>query len=723
MTNGEVHEPDGADDLTELKQSFALHKKYERCKESWEKQLLINSGKPELGSWLAGQWDQDTLQFTLICKTCVSKHGQTDCPWTTGKKSFQLGHATKHQSSWAHKMSVAEFTTEQEPEPASREQLRAALQKVWEDTQKGGNFKSISGDQTGSRSKCARMTDVLGKACKLQDQEIVRQAWTMAIHQDVRQGVLCVRFAASSLDCQKVGRGILGFCHHFGTKSEHIVEAVQEVVLDFCSCADGNIDTELYEHICASVELIDSDGASDEQKAIRLLADSLFPNCRFLCRDATHSARRLTKCPWDADAFLAELMEVYITGSTSITSSIVHSPDLRAEWCGFVAEDKDSEVNTVRFLGYSKDRFDSTTTSLSRFVLAFDSVWQVALHMQRARKGTEAAQRANDFFRHASVESLVQLAFMAEAAMESMHIVRYHDTESFDISRTPAVIAQYLHRLDTLFVRGEAPHVGHGRTMIKALEVERACILQPEQTMKSLGGPSAVRPEIIQRCLQRMAAYVKLVSARLELEFPSWRALSHFDIFDLNQVFEKRLDGTIAAAKKNIGKLAEIFQIDAEALQEQFLYLRANALHSLESGRCGESKAAWQLARNHLQDRRMRGKYDVTAIDQLLCRFLTFCGNTTSGVEQTFSSTSRCIGDYRKKMKPEVQSNLFRVLLSPISSEAINVAAKLYGAFKLEKQGCRWKRPRFLKEVPGQEATYLRKRKKEVDEARVFFVP
>ena len=311
----------------------------------------------------------------------------------------------------------------------------------------------------------------------------------------------------------------------------------------------------------------------------------------------------------------------------------------------------------------------------------------------------------------------MQLALMADAATEALQVIRYHDTETFDISRTPAVIAHFLHRLDTLFVRGEAPFVGHGRSMIKTLEVERTCILHPEQTMKTLGGPRAVRPEIVERCLQRMAAYVKLVSARLDLEFPSWRVLSHFDIFDLNQVVQNKLDGTMEAAKKNLAKLAEIFQIDTDALLEQFLVLRSNALHALESGKCSTSMEAWKLARNHLQDRRMRNHYDMTSIDQLLSRFLVFCGCTTSGVEQTFSSTSRCIGDYRKKMLPEVENLLFRVLLTPLSSDVINVAAGLYGEFRMEKQNQRWKRPRLMVDVPGQEATYLRKRRKEVDEA------
>ena len=715
MDCGAIH---AREDLSKLKSSFKLHRSYERSKAKWEKELLINAQKPKLGSWLAGQWDEETLQFSLVCRTCVAKHGRTDCPWTTGKSSMQLCHARKHQESWMHKISVAKFSGEEEPEPCSRENLREALEKVWRETRKGANFSSMTGDDTGSRMKIARMTEVLGHACKRESQELVRAAWTLALHQDVRHGVLCVRFSASSLDSQMIGRGVLGFCHNFGTKSEHIVEAVHEILVDFCSGRDGTVDKDLYEHICQSVELLDADGASDEQKVIRLLAEVMFPAARFIVRDTTHSARRLTRSPWSADPYFSELVDTYITGGASIVMTILHSPDLRSQWCGFVAGDQDAEVNTIRFLGCSKDRFDSTTVPLSRFVVAFDSVWRTALHIQQARKDSEMRQRTNDFLRYTSVENLVQLALLADAATEALEVIRFHDTETFDISRAPAMLERFLHRLDILFIRGEAPLMGHTRTMIQMLQTERTYILHPEKTMKALGGPGSVKADIVHRCLQRMAAYVKLVSARLDLEFPSWRPLAHFAVFDLTKVvLADRRQESIAQAKVNISKLAEIFSIAADPLLEHFFLLRANALHYLETGKCSESVEAWKLARGHLCDRRMINRYQVDAIDQLLSRFMVFCGTTTSGVEQTFSSTTRCIGDFRKKMLPATQNLLFRVLLTPVCKKIIETAAGLYGEFRKEKQNQRWKVPRLLKDVPYQEATYLRKRKREVDQA------
>ena len=336
--------------------------------------------------------------------------------------------------------------------------------------------------------------------------------------------------------------------------------------------------------------------------------------------------------------------------------------------------------------------------------------------MQQARQGTEAALRANDFFRFCSVESLVQLAMLADGAAEALEIVRFHDTEAFDLSQTPGMLSRFLHRCDTLFVRGESPHVGHCKSMLRLLEVERSCIV--DKCMKTIGGPGSVRPEIIQRCLQRMAAWVHLAASRLDLEFPAWRPLAYFEVFNLQDALSAASKGesTTQAAKIKLDRIAEIFQLDSTLLLEQYIHLRTNALHTLETGKCSSSLEAWKVARRHADDRRLRNKYDFSVIDQVLSRFMVFCGNTTSGVEQTFSSTARCIGDYRRKMLPDAQNLLFRVLLTPCSAGVINVAAELYGEFRSEKQNQRWKRPRLLKDTEGQEATYIRKRKRAVDE-------
>ena len=65
------------------------------------------------------------------------------------------------------------------------------------------------------------------------------------------------------------------------TQRQHICHAGQ--LADMCTDWKNNLDADLYDHIRATVELLDGDGASDEQHSLRLLtslqgdAGPLFP--------------------------------------------------------------------------------------------------------------------------------------------------------------------------------------------------------------------------------------------------------------------------------------------------------------------------------------------------------------------------------------------------------------------------------------------------------------
>lgn len=72
-------------------------------------------------------------------------------------------------------------------------------------------------------------------------------------------------------------------------------------------------------------------------------------------------------------------------------------------------------------------------------------------------------------------------------------------------------------------------------------------------------------------------------------------------------------------------------------------------------------------------------------------------------------------------MLPAVQNMLFRVMMTKYDQQVTDLAvcvwSEIYGAFRQHKQNQRWKRPRILVDAPGQEASYVRKRKRELDEA------
>ena len=263
-------------------------------------------------------------------------------------------------------------------------QLQAALKSCWSKVQKGESFTAAADAELGSRRKVERLTWCLGQACQAKAREALAEACTVALHQDGRAGVLCIRYSACSADGAVFERGLLGCAHNFGTKSQDICHAVQQVLTEFCTDWQNNFDVGLYEHIRSVVELVDGDGASDEQRSLRLLTcrrgaiEPLFPCVRILSRDATHSARRLTKNPWSADPYLSSLFDQFVSSHGAIVRLIEYSPDLKHLFAENVAGDGEAEVNTIKNMGYAAHRFDSIARPISRLVTVFDSVWRTA---------------------------------------------------------------------------------------------------------------------------------------------------------------------------------------------------------------------------------------------------------------------------------------------------------------------------------------------------------
>ena len=92
----------------------------------------------------------------------------------------------------------------------------------------------------------------------------------------------------------------------YGTKSKEIHDATLHILKDFCTTRvtsdkgrceadqEAALVSDLFEHVKSRIELFDADGATDEQRAGRLLMDEL-PNLKLVVRDRTHAATRQHK--------------------------------------------------------------------------------------------------------------------------------------------------------------------------------------------------------------------------------------------------------------------------------------------------------------------------------------------------------------------------------------------------------------------------------------------
>ena len=129
------------------------------------------------------------------------------------------------------------------------------------------------------------------------------------------------------------------------------------------------------------MEIIDADGASDEQLAGRMMRTSatlpsLFPKCLAVVCDRTHAARRLTSRPWAAYAFIKGVLDEIIWKRFGLLYMIEHSDTVSGIFNRFCAEVEGTGICATRIknLRKKKARFDSCTKPMGRMILWFDAL-------------------------------------------------------------------------------------------------------------------------------------------------------------------------------------------------------------------------------------------------------------------------------------------------------------------------------------------------------------
>ena len=79
---------------------------------------------------------------------------------------------------------------------------------------------------------------------------------------------------------------------------------------------------------------------------------------------------------------------------------------------------------------------------------------------------------------------------------------------------------------------------GYTAYMVDALQRPRVVFINGNK--KTIGGPGSVTLAMVQRCLSRMAGWVRLSLQCMEYEYPSWHLLLSFSVFDLCSKEKKR---------------------------------------------------------------------------------------------------------------------------------------------------------------------------------------
>jgi hypothetical protein len=279
---------------------------FNQMKVAWLERTLIDGRRPELGSWLeeSTKTDQDWGVGCRVCREAAVGHPVRWTPWLRcGIKGLCLkwSNIDRHQKSDMHCQ-----VTNDKYHGKIGVAMGSPPMDMWRqvlDRKRKGTADSACHDVAGAE-KVQRMAWCIAEALKDQEQKLLKKAVCLSIHQDAREGLLLVRY--SSVDDRLTrSEGVLGMAKDYGTKSKEIHDATLGIIKDFCTkrqTTDGRrstmagrepaiLMTDLFEHVKSRIELFDADGATDEQRAGRLLMDEL-PNLKLVIRDRTHAATR-----------------------------------------------------------------------------------------------------------------------------------------------------------------------------------------------------------------------------------------------------------------------------------------------------------------------------------------------------------------------------------------------------------------------------------------------
>ena len=167
----------------------------------------------------------------------------------------------------------------------------------------------MSGDRF-SRKKTVKIAWCLAEAVRSTVRDILRNSAQIALHTDAQGKFFSVRFTAVCAKTYSVSDGQLAMLEDIGTGSLAIMNAMMMALEKACVVRGGapagahcepHVEAELLSHVKDVVKLLDADGASDEQRALRLVSGGRLPSAVHKLKDACHAARRLTSKPWRGD--------------------------------------------------------------------------------------------------------------------------------------------------------------------------------------------------------------------------------------------------------------------------------------------------------------------------------------------------------------------------------------------------------------------------------------
>ena len=668
--------------------------------------------------------------------------------------ALKVGNLKRHAASKQHLQSIA-LLSQEAFSKVYEIPTHDEFKRIWENTRSGKISTSLPGEKLQNHRKTRCMEYCLAEALRATNREFIRDAATVSVNSDGRQGRLLLRFSSVCPVTLSVRRGTLGLERDYGTGNESCERAMMVMFERFATIgacrphcgqsppprdaaliisdltnlkvhdvgAKGQLDKPLLDQLRAATEMVVADGAGDGHIAYENLKKSEFlPNIKVRHYDAAHGARRMTSRPWQADSVTQDVVNTLIFSRDSLTMLLQNSPDMQ-RWLQSNLKRCSSVVKMEALAsGIRKHRFDSTQLPLARAVLRHEAMVMTAVHIASARRGEHAAACAKYFLLYCSgkegMRRLLVLAMLADAGDESAMIVRAHDKQHTDPADTAFWIASYIRRVQTLFLEDGCLQTGYTKVMLDRLKdplvyTVMGTVLQCGQR----GGPD---DDDINWCLDRLKCWCRMAISTAKAEFPDFTVMYAMSVFKLDTKDVADLhtaDSVVSAGSADVDDklqtLAYVFVLDGDVFAAQFFDVRDIA-QAIRFGTAVCDKEAWRTATTKCMATRGRSKHPVDALVVVLQAWIGW-NPGTSDIERVFSLHQSIFASSRRgRMSRQREQDVMTLTSDFEPSEAdnmIKLASELWKQFywnvRKERPTTSLRIDKGIKRLPlGREATF-----------------
>ena len=647
---------------------------------SAEKVLLLRK------SWLGFRCNNDV--WKAGCEICAHFNDSQARAFRSFQVSnLRIENLKRHHKSRFHQSNVQRLFGHS---AAIQAPSQSQFLSVWDELQKGVAPHSVDVDNMKAK-KVYQMIFCLSEALYSMDREFARKAVVGSIRRDESNGRLLLYFSLVTRDLQ-CRSGVLGIRKGFGTGASAITSATWDLVERFatpaCSVskflpADKHkmavdkppcIDQSLCDHFAKIQRQMIIDAAADEQLSVQQMMEQrkpgtkelLFKNLKMVTHDHSHATSRILKRGFYSIPALKTILQDDIQSKTSICQMVDNSRVFKDHFRSLNAESEGPSSHNIASMGAAKHRFASLQRPLMRSVLRFDTLFLTAGFIFHSRKNTSKGKAAQSYLEAQTTERLLLKALMADAAEETMALLRFGDQAFVDVSMLPREVNAWYNRCSRLFDDGECRNHGFTQFMLDALSKPRIVPVSGQ----SIGCSGGVPDTVLNSCLKYIREWLVVAREVCRAEFPNFRLLAAFQVFDIDITNPLGQTGNTSRArmlevnKRNkdyVGILGKFFDVDPKRLQEELEVIKPMAVEEMTDTGCICQEAWRRVLKNRFKD--------YQALHKVLLEYMA-SGASTTVVERAFGKTRKDISAQQHHAAECKENALTKILLDrPLDSD------------------------------------------------------